>query len=244
MKIKLLLTAIFIPAFCFAQERSKTKVYFKSASEFIFSMGMVDAKGGPNPLAELDVKPVVRFSGFFHLQEQLHFDFSKHIGIFTGIGVRNVGMINNLSDSVKVKQRVYSLGIPLALKLGKFPGGFYVASGAEGELFFHYKQKDFYDGEKRKRSEWFSDRVNLFNPSVFLDFNTRKGSYIRFKYYLMDFLVTDKQKIRAINGLPYYFSPSSSQLFYIAIGTSIKHKSRPPRVPGSKVLDMAQTVQP
>ena len=234
----LLIVLLCLPVIALSQEKTGNKFYLKSASEFIFSMGQVEAFGGTDPLAELDVKPVVRFSGFFHLQQQMHLDFSRNVGMFTGIGIRNVGMINNLSDSVKVKQRVYSLGIPLALKLGQLPSGFYVALGAEGELFIHYKQKDFYDKEKRKRSEWFSDRVNLFNPSVFLDVTSKKGSYVRFKYYLMDFLVSDKQTIRPIDGKDYYYHPSSSQLFYVAIGASIKHRSGP-RKPVKRVSDMA-----
>jgi hypothetical protein len=200
--------------------KSLKKHYWMSASEIIFSGGSVEAVGGPE-MTKIDVNPIVRFTCFFHLQEQFHFDFNESIGIFTGAGIRNVGMINDLNDSIKLKQRVYSLGIPVAVKFGSLPNRFYVALGGEFELFFHYKQKAFYDDEKFKKTEWFSDKVNLVNPSVFLDLHSARGAYIRFKYYLLDFLVEDKQSVK-IDSEPYSYFPESSKMFYVAIGTSIQ----------------------
>ena len=207
------------------------KWYWMSASEFIFSGSSVEAFGGQvnsDPASpefgkyeEIDVNPIVRFTCFFHFQEQLHYNFNQSVGMYTGIGLRNVGMINDLNDSVKVKQRAYSLGIPIAFKFGKLPDGFFAAVGAEAELFFHYKQKVFDDDEKFKKTEWFSDKVNLVNPSVFLDINSGKGVYVRFKYYLLDFLQEDNQEIKWY-GNPYPYYPTSSKMFYIAIGTSLK----------------------
>src|SRR5688572_13213692 len=203
-----------------AQEVEKTKTYWMSASEFIFSGSQVEATGGPLN-REMDINPIVRFTCFFHFQEQYHVDFGKNFGIYTGIGLRNVGMINELNDSVKAKQRVYSLGVPLALKIGKLPGGFHINLGGEAELFFHYKQKVFYDEEKFKKSEWFSKKVNLVNPSAFIDIHSGKGAYLRLKYYLLDFLVQDKQDIK-LHGIPFEYRPETSQLFYVSIGTTIK----------------------
>jgi len=226
-KISLILFSICLSGSILAQEVTPTnKAYLKSASEIIFSFGDVEAIGPTQSgfgIEKMDINPIVRFTLFFHLQQQLHYDFSNRVGMFTGLGVRNVGMINDLNDSIKVKQRVYSLGIPLAIKVGNLPNGFYVAAGAEAELFFNYKQKVFYDDEKFKKSEWFSDKVNLFNPSVFLDINSGKGGYLRFKYYLLDFLVEDKQDIK-IYGKPYIYKPEKSTMFYIAVGTTIKSK--------------------
>lgn len=188
------------------------KPYWKSGSEFIFSLGDADA-------GLVATSPIMRFSGFFHLQQEMHYDFNQSFGFYTGIGIRNVGMINELNDSLKLKQRAYGLGVPVAVKVGNLKG-FHVSAGAEAELFFHYKQKLFYDDEKFKQDEWFSDRINLFNPSVFLELNSRKGSYIRFKYYLLDFLVEDKQVVK-IFGTKYPYFPESSKLFYISIGTKL-----------------------
>jgi len=196
------------------------KRYWLSASEFIFSGGSVKATGGPLN-TEIDVNPIVRFTCFFHFQAQLHYDFNKTFGMYTGLGLRNVGMINDLNDSIKAKQRAYSLGIPIALKIGSLPDKYNIAIGGEVELFFHYKQKVFYDDEKFKKTEWFSDKVNLVNPSVFFDIHSGRGAYLRFKYYLLDFLVENKQDIK-IYGNPYEYRPSSSKMFYVSIGTTLK----------------------
>lgn len=220
-KIILVLLAVFIFSSGYSQEQFHTKTYWKSASEFIFSFGNVDANSEGDSV--LDVSPVVRFSGFFHLQEQFHIDFSEHFGIYTGMGVRNIGMINKVNDSIKVKQRSYSVGIPIAIKIGNMRKGAYVAIGGEAELMFHYKQKVFYDDQKKKNNEWFSDKVNILNPSGFAEIVTGKGSYLRFKYYFLDFLVDDKQDIKLYNGFKVEYVPEKSQLFSISIGATFKH---------------------
>ncbi len=205
-----------------AAQDAPRKLYGMGASELIFSLGDVNAPG-------LTVDPVVRFSGFFHFQEQFHLDFSSRAGMYFGYGVRNVGFINKLNDSIRVKQRSYSFGVPLAVKVGNMDKKIWLAVGGEAELMFAYKQKVFYAGEKFKEHEWFSDKVNLFNPSVFAEIHFKGGSYIRFKYYLDDFLQAGKQSIR-LSGDPFPFVPTESKLMYIGIGTSIKHKDARRRI--------------
>jgi hypothetical protein len=155
MKKTILFFAWLIPMFSDlssqAQEiKPAKKMYWMAASEFIFSFGSVAAKGGPD-MTEIDVNPIMRFTCFFHLQEQFHYDFNETVGLYSGLGIRNVGMINDLNDTIKAKQRVYSLGLPLAIKLGGLPNKAFIALGTEVELFFHYKQKVFYDDEKFKK---------------------------------------------------------------------------------------------
>jgi hypothetical protein len=133
-------------------------------------------------------------------------------------------MINDFEGGVTLKQRSYSLGIPIALKLGNIENQIYASFGGEAELMFHYKQKAVYDDEKYKKSEWFSDRTNLINPSLFLDMNFKRGAYIRFKYYLIDFLVEDKQSV-TIEGNSLDYTPEESKLFYVALGVTLNYKS-------------------
>ncbi len=187
--------------------------YWLSASEIIFSWGNVEASG-------LDVSPVVRFSAFFHLGQQFHYDFSKNAGFYTGLSLRNIGMINDLNDSVRIKQRVYTLGIPVAFKFGNMQGT-NVAIGAEAEFAFAYKQKVFTNGEKAKTTEWFSDRTNIFLPSTFAEIRTKHGGYIRFKYYLTDFLQESNQKVNVPN---LTYRPTQSQLFAVSLGFAIDGK--------------------
>ncbi|WP_139316519.1 hypothetical protein [Algoriphagus marinus] len=195
-----------------APSASKKHVYTASASETIFSFGIVDA-------APLNTSTIPRFTPFFNFGQQLHMDFSENFGIYTGIGIRNVGMINDLNDSVRVKQRTYNVGIPVAVKFGDMDG-WQAALGFEAEFAVAYKQKVYVNGEKRKSSGWFDDRNNLFQPSVFAELKGKEGNYIRFKYYLSDFLTSDQQ----INVPGVDYTPTQSQLFYVSIGYVIKNR--------------------
>jgi hypothetical protein len=81
---------------------------------------------------------VLRFSCFLHVQEQLHYNFTNHVGFYV---LRNVGFINDLNDTVKLKQRVLYTGIAGRYKLGNMSSSTYATIGVEGELAFHYKQR-------------------------------------------------------------------------------------------------------
>jgi hypothetical protein len=198
--------------------------YWMSAGEMIFSYGSVEAPSA------VDITPVVRWSPVFNFQGQYHYDFSSSVGIYTGLGIRNVGLISRIDfvDSsdvgatpiqkeARVKERSYSLGLPLALKLGDVDDGTHFTIGAEAELMFVYKRKIFVDDGKFKTYEWFSDNVNLFNPSAFAEVNFKYGVYIRFKYYLMDFLNYEGIEISGTQLRDY---GQSSPLFYLSIGSA------------------------
>ena len=212
-------------SFCFILLTSGAvaqKYYLASSGESIFSIGTVDA-------GDADIWPVLRFSPVFNFQEQVHFDFSRSFGIYTGLGIRNVGLISKVdyqySDSpngtiqktATIKERAYGMGLPLLFKIGDMDEGVYFSAGAEAEVMFAYKRKIMEDDTKNKTSRWFDDRVNIFNPSVLAEVHFPKGQYLRFKYYLMDFL--NYKGITLIDGtnLPDYGEKST--LFYIAFGT-------------------------
>jgi hypothetical protein len=222
MKSKILLLALSV--FCLKSSYAQTdekNMYWAGSYEFIFSWGDVTATGS---LAEpMRVDPIIRFSGFFNYQAQFHYSFKPKFGFYTGLGMRNVGFINDLNDSVRVKQRVYSLGIPLAIKIGNMEKESYLALGGEMEMFFHYKQKSFIHDSKTEVDEWLSDRTELLNPSVFAELKSSRGAFLRFKYYINDFLKADKQSL-TVNGVDYPYYPTKSALYYISIGSTINYK--------------------
>ena len=240
IKRTIALLGICLPVLLSAQmpetKPSYLKNYYATVSEGILSIGNMGNVKYYSPIlgsgfsyASDKTEPIVRYSTFLHLGEQLHVNFSNTVGIYTGIGMRNIGMINRLNDSVKVKQRVYTVGIPLAFKIGDMGKKAYAAFGAELELFLNYKQKTFKGsgrGDKvEKFNEWFSDRTELFNPSVFAEFNFGKGSYIKLRYYLMNFLVSDKQNY-TINSTTIGFRPEKSQMFALSFGRVIGKKRK------------------
>jgi hypothetical protein len=177
---------------------SQVKIYRSSGAEMIFSGADVSFNNSA-------VNANMRFTSFFHAEQMLNVDIGKYVGMFTGLGMRNIGFITedlyqnvgflNIDDthadwnkSAKIKRRSYSLGVPLALKFGSMKKDQFFFAGGEYEWTFHYKQKLFIDGEKFKHREWTSDRVNAFIPSLFAGVQLPKGMRVKVKYYMDDFL--------------------------------------------------------
>ncbi len=240
MKKLVVLTSCFLGITLQAQEKQdKTefkKTYWASVSELIFSaadLGNVRIyEDGVNyvqaPEGNL-ANPVPRFSAFFHAAQQFHVNFARFAGFYTGLGFRNIGMINNLNDTIRLKQRAYGVSIPLALKFGDMEKRKYLTLGAEAEYMFHYKQKVFVgegrgDKDDYKLSEWFSNRVNAFNPGVFVEFNFGKSGYFRIKYYLNDFLNASTRQDFRIGSKNYHFTVDRSTLFSLTFGKVITSK--------------------
>lgn len=192
---------------------AKTKeIYTVSATETILSWGNVESAG-------LGIKNIGRFTPFLNFGQQLHFDFNEKSGFYTGLSVRNVGIITELNDSVRVKQRVYTVGIPVAFKVGDMDGNLF-AAGFEAEFAINYKQKVFVNDEKSKSNIWFSDRTEIFLPSVFAEVKSKYGNYIRFKYYLTDFLQEGNQKVN-VAGVD--FNPTRSTMMYVSVGLMMRN---------------------
>ncbi|RLD80458.1 MAG: hypothetical protein DRJ10_07400 [Bacteroidetes bacterium] len=232
---------------------SQKNVYTTSGSEIIFSWGELeytDAFKASYSQAEI-VKHPVRFTLFFHFQQFFHLDFTNNIGFFTGIGMRNVGMISdevlpeNYNDAnpsyfdAKIIRRTYSLGIPLAIKLGSFKDNLHVYAGGEMEWAFHMKEK-WWDGHSRsgtktKRTEWWPSNIETFLPSAFVGVQFPGGANLKFKYYLENFLNQNYGNTNATNrshvvsDLTKY---KQSGLFYLTLSYQIKT---------SKIVDLVYT---
>ena len=217
----------------FTLEAQNEKIYMTSGGEIILSGADVNFNG-------TDVNTNMRFTIFFHLQQQVNFDLTNNIGLYTGLGIRNVGLIMedyyqnvgydvdntdpNFNKNTKVKHRSYSLGFPLAVKLGSFDDKFFVFGGVEYEWMFHYKQKKFIDGEKYKFKQWTSDRVNPWIPSWFAGVQFPGGFNLKFKYYLDDFL--NKDFTGQDFGVDVDYSQfESTGIWYISFTTMIKWKA-------------------
>jgi hypothetical protein len=218
------------------------KVYTETSGELIFSNSQaeftqefMDKYDGAS-LASNNV----RFTCFFHLGQYLHYDFSNNVGMFTGLAIRNIGMITDETlpqqvagdgtvpySNYKIIRRQYTLGVPLALKIGAFDKHLYFFGGGEYEMAFHFKEKYWtgsYErsGSKTKNTEWFSSQTPTFIPSVFGGIQFPYGLNIKFKYYLNDFLNQDyKGNGNSVPGATFDISDQTrykaSNMYYLSI---------------------------
>jgi hypothetical protein len=238
---KQLLSLVAVAICAFTQNtNAQTNSYWTSGMELIFSWS--DAQFTDDFMTQYSdavlLNDPVRFTVVLNISQNRHFDFSNSIGMFTGIGLRNVGMITNerlpqqidgaAYQDYKLIRRQYTLGVPLALKIGNFDKGFFLFGGGEIEWAFVFKQKYWNtldrSGEKTKSVDWFGNQTPAFLPSVFGGIQFPGGVNVRFKYYLTDFLNNNYKLNTQASGqfnvgdLTRY---ESTQLFYIAVSYSL-----------------------
>lgn len=184
MKQVLFSLAIFILPFWVSGQIT----YKTGGGEIIFGFAdLIDNNGE-------DLSEGVRTSLFFHLSQYRHFDLNNNFGWFTGLGLRNIGFVGQ-EGSEKVKRRVYTVGVPLGVKLGNFRKQTFVFGGVEGEFAFNYKEKRYVNGKKiSKYTAWFSDRTQKFLPSAFAGIQFSEGLNVKFRVYLDDFMKGDYQE--------------------------------------------------
>jgi hypothetical protein len=157
-----------------------TRFYGSSASEMIFSFAVIDNDGN-------DQGSILRWAPVFNIQGFANFDIANTIGLFTGLGIKNVGFIYDVpNSSIRMKYRTYNFGIPVGMKIGKLDFMFLFA-GYEIEFPFHYKEKKFENEIKEKFGVWFSERVEPVQHSLIAGIQFPYGAVIKFKYYLTNF---------------------------------------------------------
>jgi len=234
MKAKVLLAyAVFL--FIVPATRAQ-KSYSGTVTEFIFSFSDVEfteAFYAEYPHAGV-TKTNLRFTAFFHISQDWHLDFTNNIGIITGFGLRNVGLISDevlpdpqndtLMSNYKIIRRLYTLGVPLSLKLGSFKDHLFFYAGGELELALHFKEKYWSNshdrsGDKIVYTSWFGEQTPLFLPSVFAGMQLPRGFNIKAKYYLNDFLNQNYRRTRDddtfnLSDLARY---KKTQVFYLSL---------------------------
>ncbi len=131
-----------------------------------------------------------RYTSVLHIGAQLNYDISAYLGLYTGLGIKNIGFIEKYfgGDSTVIR-RVYTLGVPLGIKLGKVNQGKYFFLGGGLDMPFHYKEKGFVKrGDKDKTREWFSQRTPTFMPNIFVGYRHKTGLKAKLQYYPGNFM--------------------------------------------------------
>lgn len=197
----------------------------------IFSTSLYkDAPGGDSKFTTL------RFTYVVNLGMNYNYDFTNHFGLFTGLGIKNIGLINKYGDST-VKRRVYTIGVPLGFKVGNLRNRNYFFAGGGVDVPFNYREKGFVERRhKEKFSEWFSDRTPQFMPYVFAGFSLDPGITLKFQYYPGNFFnqdFTTKDKVTGLDYKPY--AGMEANLLFVSVGLDIHYKKLPKEAGGHAV---------
>jgi len=229
--IPLLLSLLQLPVFSQDHRSDSTKKIWKVHyfSRYMGRPGHVYSTwGGDGPLLSFGrdirdggnhVRNIPRFTFFFNVGHNLNYDFNRHFGFFTGINLKNIGLITkDDNDSVKLKRRVYTLGVPVGFKIGDLRNGsFFFFAGGSYDLAFNYKEKKFIDGDKKEKfNEWFSDRTPLLMPSLFAGIRMRPGFGLKVQYYPNNFFNKEyKEKLNGAYTQPYQHL--DAKLFFVTL---------------------------
>jgi hypothetical protein len=189
--------------------------YTSSGGEIIFSWANATQNGK-------DAEVITRFSPVFNIQIQAHKDFAPKLGFFTGFNIRNVGYIWDDPDSVnyRYKARSYTVGIPVALKLGNVKEN-YLFGGYEIEFPFNFKQKVFINEDKKdKVTSWFSPRTPTIYQSWFAGIRFKYGTELKFKYYMTNFFNKDyTANDNGVSVKPY--ANINANVFYVSLSIQL-----------------------
>lgn len=195
---------------------SQSKAYVTSGFESIFSFADIKYHG-------VTKNSTIRWAPVINIQAMLNKDMSSHVGLFTGLAIRNVGYIyDGYQDSVsgnyyKKKFRSYNLGIPFGIKLGNL-NGIFAYAGYEIELPVLYKEKTFDGGDKiSKITGWFSNREELFQDAFFVGIQFPYGFNLKFKYYLSQF--NNENYTDASGNKPY--AGLKANIFYFSLNFNL-----------------------
>lgn len=230
-------TFLFLGAtFASIQLSAQTDIYTETGGELLFQFSEVELTDAAIKSGNYEkVDNPMRFTLFFHLGQYVHMDFTNNLGLYSGLAIRNVGFISDEKinpdldgdpsklEDYKIIRRSYTLGIPLAIKLGSFDDHFFFMAGGEMEWNFAYKEKywnaNTRSGAKTKYSEWFANQTPTFIPSAFVGVQFPKGIALKFKYYLNDFIDNTYTSKNPIFDLTRY---KKTEVMYISLSWNLK----------------------
>lgn len=180
----------------------------------IFSLASITRRAVTSTQQTEDVRGKLRFTYFFNFGFTFNYNLNQHLGVYTGLDVKNVGYIDEVGG-VTIKRRTYNVGVPVGIKIGNMARKkSYMFLGAGIDAPFNYKEKQYAErGKKTKFNEWMSDRTPRIMPYVFAGY-ARKRIALKLQYYPNNYMNPD---FTNSNGtMPYY--KDNVQLFLISFG--------------------------
>ena len=129
---------------------------------------------------------IPRYTYFFNTGIDANVKLSEHLKVFSGLNFKNIGLIIKTNDTIRTKHRVYTFGAPIGLKVYMAKNKVMLKAGADFSLAFNYKWKMCVNDTKTKKNEFFSDKTEIFFPSVFAGISVM-GFTVTGNYYLNNF---------------------------------------------------------
>ena len=167
----------------------------------------------------------LRFSYILNLGLNFNYDVSNSFGLFTGVGIKNIGFIEK--DSVTIKRRVYTVGLPIGVKIGNLSKRNFAILGAGVDMPLNYREKRFTDrNDKDKFNEWFSSRTPDIMPYIFAGASVKPGITFKFQYYVSNFFNTS-YSVLANNRRSYPYASYDARLLLLSVGFDIHYKRWP-----------------
>ncbi len=177
--------------------------------------------------------PTIRFS-LLNIGYHFNYDFDEHFGIFTGLGIKNLGFIEKVDrgddqDDSTIKRRVYTIGVPIGFKIGNLQKRHYFFLGGGFDVPFNYREKGFVKrNDKAKFNEWFSDRTPHVMPYLFAGLSYHSGSTVKLQYYPGNFFNPEfEETTNGITTRPY--RGYSAHIVSITFGFDIHSKPHMPK---------------
>lgn len=144
-------------------------------------------------------KIIPRYTYFFNVGVDYNRRLDNTVSVFTGIHMKNLGFIhvervpansqlgNLLPFDIKTKERVYTLGAPIGVRVYSRNHQTEFKLGMDCGVALNYKYKQFWGKNKiDKFNEWFSPEASVLHYSVFAGINVR-GASLTANYYLNNF---------------------------------------------------------
>lgn len=178
-----------------AKDTTTLKILTSKKRKFYMANGydlfMLSAASLQQP-GKADKISTPRFTAVVNFGVNFHYDFNNRLGLFTGIGLKNLGVINHVSG-VTGKYRVYTIGAPIGVKIGDLLNRNFIIAGGGIDVPFNYREKIFTDRFKKmkKSSKWFSDKTATIMPYVFVGVSFDPGVVVKAQYYPANFFNTN-----------------------------------------------------
>ncbi len=165
----------------------------------------------------------LRFSFIANIGFHFNYDFDEHFGMFTGLGIKNIGFTEKISDST-VKRRVYTIGVPIGFKIGNLAGRRYFLMGGGVDVTFNYKEKAKKGSDKHKMSEFFSDQTASVMPYLFAGFSIKPGVTFKAQFYPGNFFNTDYETENAAGTTYRPYRGYDARLLFLSLGLDIHYR--------------------